>query len=537
MSFDITAPFQAGFSTRDQIEHRHKVHPMQIIAPLSSQPNRYKFLENSLTSVLGHSSIANKKIFIHLFHEILSLNKVVIVSVAGAFRKGKSFLLNIFLDYLYSLQKSQQNETALEWLLDDSHLGGFHWRPGMKRDTSGIWIWGEPIMIEAANGETYAVVLMDTQGTVDNAALSYQMSGTIFALSTLFSSLQVYNIVETILEDSLTNLSLFVEYGRLVLDESTKCKPPFQTIVFVVRDYKSSEECSYGFEGGMDYLKTMLQTSSSHQSNELKAVRQEIQNCFEQTLCFLLPHPGHRVADRESFKGLVKDIKPLFKEEVKKMTAHLLNPRALQPKIVNGKTVTCRKITDMFREFAKTFDSCVIPEPQMILDTNAQLIYLEAANEAKIAYIRGMDRICLKSGMLPEKRLHEAHIKYGIIALNIFEKYPKIGSSEVRSRNLSMLQQNLNNELEKYKRLNKEKRVTSCVSRMIACGDSVFFGMGLGSAASAAIGGAVLTLQAGMVSAGVIAIPVSLTALLAIWAYVYYKPKIRSCLHHDCHSV
>uniref|UniRef100_A0A158Q8F4 GB1/RHD3-type G domain-containing protein n=1 Tax=Elaeophora elaphi TaxID=1147741 RepID=A0A158Q8F4_9BILA len=508
MSFDITAPFQAGFSTRDQIEHRHKVHPVQIIAPLSSQPNRYKFLENSLISVLGHSSIANKKIF------------VVIISVAGVFRKGKSFLLNIFLDYLYSLQKSQQNDTTLEWLLDDSQLGGFHWRSGMKRDTAGIWIWGEPIMIEAANGETYAVVLMDTQGTVDNAALSYQMSSTIFALSTLFSSMQVYNIVETILEDSLANLSLFVEYGRLVSDEATNSKPPFQTIVFVIRDYKSSEECLYGFEGGMDYLKTILQETSPHQSNELKNVRKEILSCFEQTLCFLLPHPGHRVADRESFKGLVKDIKPLFKEEVKKMTAHLLNPQALQPKIVNGKTITC-----------------VIPEPQMILDTNAQLVYLEAANEAKIAYIRGMDRICLKSGMLPEKRLHEAHIKYGIIALNIFERYPKIGSNEVRSRNLSALQQNLNSELEKYKRLNREKRVTSCVSRMIACGDSVFFGMGLGSAASAAVGGAVLTLQAGMVSAGVIAIPVSLTALLAIWAYVYYKPKIRSCLHHDCHSV
>ncbi|VDK75705.1 unnamed protein product [Litomosoides sigmodontis] len=480
MSFDITAPFQAGFSTRDQIEHRHKVHPVQIIAPLSSQPNRYKFLENSLIS----------------------------------------------------------NDTNLEWFLDESHLGGFHWRPGMKRDTAGIWIWGEPIMIEAANGETYAVVLMDTQGTVDNAALSYQMSSTIFALSTLFSSMQVYNVVETVIEDSLANLSLFVEYGRLVQDENTKFKPPFQTIVFVVRDYKLSEECSYGFEGGMDYLKSMLQASSaSYQSNELRVVRKEIQRCFEQTLCFLLPHPGHRVADHESFKGLVKDLRPLFKEEVKKMTAHLLNPQALQPKMVNGKTVTCRKIADMFREFAKAFDSCVIPEPQMILDTNAQLIYLEAANEAKIAYTRGMDRICLKSGMLPEKRLYEAHIKYGIIALNIFEKYPKIGSSEVRSRNLSSLQQNLNSELEKYKRLNKEKRVTSCVSRMIACGDSVFFGMGLGSAASAAIGGAVLSLQAGMVSAGVIAIPVSLTALLAIWVYVYYKPKIRSCLHHDSNSV
>lgn len=67
-----------------------------------------------------------------------------------------SGLISIFCFHLFILK----NDTNLEWLLDDSHLGGFHWRPGMKRDTAGIWIWGEPIMIEAANGETYAVVLV-----------------------------------------------------------------------------------------------------------------------------------------------------------------------------------------------------------------------------------------------------------------------------------------------------------------------------------------------------------------------------------------
>lgn len=44
-------------------------------------------------------------------------------------------------------------------------------------------------------------------------------------------------------------------------------------------------------------------------------------------------------------------------------------------------------------------------------------------------------------------------------------------------------------ELEKYKRLNEAKRVTGCASAMLACGDSVFLGIGLGSAASGAIAG------------------------------------------------
>ncbi|VDK49576.1 unnamed protein product [Cylicostephanus goldi] len=60
--FDLTAPFQPEFSTRDQGEHRHKVRPVQIVAPSST--NGYRLNEGALTSVLGHTSIANKKFFL-----------------------------------------------------------------------------------------------------------------------------------------------------------------------------------------------------------------------------------------------------------------------------------------------------------------------------------------------------------------------------------------------------------------------------------------------------------------------------------------
>lgn len=51
-----------------------------------------------------------------------------IISVAGAFRKGKSFLLNFFLRYLQADLVAQQNG---DWIYGDSYLNGFSWRGGL----------------------------------------------------------------------------------------------------------------------------------------------------------------------------------------------------------------------------------------------------------------------------------------------------------------------------------------------------------------------------------------------------------------------
>lgn len=101
--------------------------------------------------------------------------------------------------------------------------------------------------------------------------------------------------------------------------------------------------------------------------------------------------------------------------------------------------------------------------------------------------------------MLPEKKLLEVHIKSGVKALNVYDQCPKIDSGEVRVRNLARLQESVNvslhiselkggnrfqRELERYKRMNEDKRVTGCATALLACGDSALFGLGLGGAAS-----------------------------------------------------
>jgi atlastin len=71
--------------------------------------------------------------------------KVCVVSVAGASRKGKSFLSNFFLRYL-----SHNNRN--DWIGDDNEsLTGFHWRGGTEPDTTGIIAWSEPFFMKLNN--------------------------------------------------------------------------------------------------------------------------------------------------------------------------------------------------------------------------------------------------------------------------------------------------------------------------------------------------------------------------------------------------
>ncbi|KAI1727059.1 atlastin-1 [Ditylenchus destructor] len=528
----------------DQMDHRHKIRPVQLFVPSSSNPNVLRLNKSALNAVLGHSSIANRKI--------------VVISVAGAYRKGKSFLLNFFLEYLYILQYQQKNDLEMDWLQDETQLEGFHYRPGQKRDTVGIWIWAEPIMIDAPNGERIAVVLMDTQGCFEQGGSSSGSSArdlgnasssgvnisnntnySILALSTMLSCIQLYNIAECIPEDSLYPLSFFTECNKMAITEAPEFGKPFQRMVMIVRDFKVSEQMIYGIDGGTKLLdKALRQTNQadtiggSATEKTLRDVRKEIKQTFEFGFsCYLLPNPGTKVTEQNSsFKGIAKDIKPLFRDEVRRVVEAMIGPSQIKPKVINGREITVRKFVECVREYAKIFEAPDLPEPRSVLNANLQLGCVDYAFEAKIAYCRGMDRATRSSRMMAEKKLLEAHIKHGIKALNIYDKCPKVESGNVRSQNLARLQESINHELERYKRLNEEKRVTTCASAMLACGDSALFGLGLGGAASGAVAVSVVTLQMGVVSAGIVAIPVSLTALFGIWMYVTLKPTIRVCL-------
>ncbi|RVE76640.1 hypothetical protein OJAV_G00010410 [Oryzias javanicus] len=309
---------------------------------------------------------------------------VVVVSVAGAFRKGKSFLLDFMLRYMY--KKSE------DWWIggENDPLTGFTWRGGCERETTGILAWSEVFVVEKPDGQKVAVLLIDTQGAFDSQS-TIKDCATLFALSTMTSSVQVYNLSQNVQEDDLQHLQLFTEYGRLAMEEVYE--KPFQTLMFLIRDWCYPYEHQYGLEGGRSFLEKRLQVKQN-QHEELQNVRKHIHSCFSNISCFLLPHPGLKVATNPHFDGRLKDIDEDFKKELQDLIPALLSPENLVEKEIGGVKITCRDLLHYFKAYMKIYQGEELPHPKSMLQATAEANNLAAVAGAKDLYNKSMEQVC-----------------------------------------------------------------------------------------------------------------------------------------------
>lgn len=116
-------------------------------------------------------------------------------------------------------------------------------------------MWSEPFKRTLPNGSQAAILLMDTQGAFDSHS-TVRDCATVFALSTLLSSVQLFNIMQDIHENDLQHLQMFTEYGRLAMEESES--RPFQNLLFLVRDWQHPDDFPYGLGGGKRLLDKRL---------------------------------------------------------------------------------------------------------------------------------------------------------------------------------------------------------------------------------------------------------------------------------------
>ncbi|XP_073484130.1 atlastin-2 isoform X1 [Aquarana catesbeiana] len=375
---------------------------------------------------------------------------VVVVSVAGAFRKGKSFLLDFMLRFMYSQRSSS-------WIGGNHEpLIGFTWRGGCERETTGIQIWSEVFVVEKPDGSKVAVILMDTQGAFDSQS-TIKDCATVFALSTMTSSVQVYNLSQNVQEDDLQHLQLFTEYGRLAMEEIYK--KPFQTLMFLIRDWSYPYEHQYGLEGGNLFLEKRLQVKQN-QHEELQNVRKHIHSCFTNISCFLLPHPGLKVATNPYFDGKLIDIDDEFKKELQNLVPLLLAPENLVEKEISGNKVTCRDLLEYFKAYIKIYQGEELPHPKSMLQATAEANNLAAVAGAKDTYSKHMEQVCGgdKPYIAPAD-LERKHLDAKDVCIKQFRSVKKMGGEEFCHRYQEQLEAELEESYANFMKHNDGKNI------------------------------------------------------------------------------
>ncbi|XP_056902926.1 atlastin-2 isoform X2 [Takifugu flavidus] len=434
---------------------------------------------------------------------------VVVVSVAGAFRKGKSFLLDFMLRYMHSQGDSWMGG-------DEEPLTGFTWRGGCERETTGIQAWSEVFVVNKPDGSKVAVLLVDTQGAFDSQS-TIKDCATVFALSTMTSSVQVYNLSQNVQEDDLQHLQLFTEYGRLAMEEITQ--KPFQSLMFLIRDWSYPYEHGYGLEGGKKFLEKRLQVKQN-QHEELQNVRKHIHSCFSSISCFLMPHPGLKVATNPYFDGRLRDIDGDFKSGLAKLVPLLLAPEQLVEKEIGGNKVTCRDLVEYFKAYIKIYQGEELPHPKSMLQATAEANNLTAVAGAKDLYSKNMEKVCGgdKPYIAPAD-LERCHAEFREHSVHFFRSVKKMGGEEFCQRYQSQLESELDEAFTNFSKHNEGKNIFYA-ARTPATLFAVMFVTYVVSGVTGFIGLSTLAALANLIMG---------VALLSLctWAYVKYSGEFR----------
>jgi atlastin len=399
--------------------------------------------------------------------------KVSVVSVVGAFRTGKSFLLSWFLRHLHHIshEPSSESESDKPWYERMETLGnegGFHWRGGSERNTTGIWMWSQPHFVTRpkADGtnESMAVLLVDSQGMFDNET-TMSLTASIFGLSTLLSSYQIYNVDKRIQEDNLQQLALFSEYARLAVESDNvhekkeETAKPFQRIEFLVRDWQHFEEeddCAMKENEMKEYLDKVI---SERDAKDLQETREQILACFESLTCYGLCHPGMAVI-KKSFTGDVSKIDPDFLQLLDRYCQRVFHADNLKPKTIQGREVTAAELAAYIKAYADMFATgASFPEASTMLEATASANNTNAINLAINEYKETMSRIAGPkcSNFIRPQELRDDHKMIMAKSLQVFDSMATFGSKRAIEGARSTVIDKIHDDFEVYDSLNESR--------------------------------------------------------------------------------
>jgi atlastin len=378
----------------------------------------------------GCRLIFHDEVFDKIVSNIDPLYYVSIITINGAYRSGKSFILNFIAKKFYNIEYDTYK------FIHGQFLG-----------TTGMWMLNKPIIMN-----NMAVLLIDTQGLFDSQ-LNIETTTTLFGLSTLISSIQIYNIDKRIQEDNLQHLALFSEYAKIV---SKNNKKPFQHLNFLVRDWQHFDDIN-SYEKTLEQAKSYLQyiLDREGKGKDLVDTRKHIINCYEKISCSLLPHPGYKVAEGEYLNNM-SDIRDVFINHAEKYASELKDH--ITPKQILGRTIRLGEISTYIKKYVNILQNNDLPKPKTILSTTIEILLLNSIFYSLQYYQDRINNLVNNDNYIKAEQLELFHKKYKMETINFFKTKAIMGTDEDIKLAFSLLMKRIDKHYFECRRVNNIKK-------------------------------------------------------------------------------
>ncbi|XP_077970314.1 atlastin-1-like [Styela clava] len=306
----------------------------------------------------------------------LKCRDLAIVSMAGVYRTGKSFMLNFFIRYLR--EKGWENK---DWFGPDNMKiqDGFKWKNGSKAHTLGIFVCPEIFYVKK-NGEKVGVLIVDTQGLFDSNS-SPDTNVNLMSISALLSSHQILNFQRKVCGTDLEHLQLSLEYALAASRSFPVKEKSFQKLTFLVRDWPNPDEHKFG-QGGDEYIDGILKNI-----DPIQQVKKSIHSGFEHVNGFLMCRPNEKIDVNGTFEDLQNsDITGSFREHIIMLVDSVLNPKNLVVKKMFGQPISANGLINLISEVSNNIKSGKQPKIETLLESTIKANNATALQEAVLKY-------------------------------------------------------------------------------------------------------------------------------------------------------
>ncbi|XP_031635933.1 uncharacterized protein LOC116348883 [Contarinia nasturtii] len=236
--------------------------------------------------------------------------RVVVLSVSGILRSGKTFLANFFIKFL---KDRYQENRIWNWITHNrDEYGNLLSERGSEIVTNGIWMWHEVFTY----GESTAIIVLDTQGLY---GYRYTPEDTIkmLALTTLLSTIQCHNVKERLTEDDLLSLSLATDSAMMTMAKAHLSKP-FPDFHIIVRDWgefnidSNADIFETSMFDGQQHLDYLLNLDPTTINNVQIEYRRKIVEKFPVLRAHLMPFPFYNRKNISTFERNLNKVTSLF---------------------------------------------------------------------------------------------------------------------------------------------------------------------------------------------------------------------------------